>query len=116
MLTYVCLLLMRDAPSQALLLLMVLAQGGLGYGITSVLGAITAEIFEGRHFGAIFGTLFLPALAGGAVGPWLTGVLHDQSGSYVLAFWIAGGAAVVSAAAIWLAAPRQIRRVAGSNR
>jgi MFS family permease len=114
-LTYVCLLLMRDAPSQVLLLLMVLAQGMLGYGITSVLGAITAEIFEGRHFGAIFGTLFLPALAGGAIGPWLTGVLHDRSGTYVLAFWIAAGAAVVSAAAIWRAAPRQIRRVAGRN-
>ena len=114
-LTYVCLLLMRETPSQLLLLLMVLVQGMLGYGITSVLGAITAEIFEGRHFGVIFGTLFLPALAGGAIGPWLTGVLHDESGNYVLAFWIAGGAAVISAVAIWLAAPRQIRRVAGQN-
>ena len=78
------LLLLRQSPSPTLLYLMVLAQGALGYGVTSVIGAIPAEIFQGRHYGAIFGTLMLASITGGAAGPWLTGVLHDATGSYDL--------------------------------
>ena len=48
---------------------MVVSQGMLGYGLTSVVGAIPAEIFQGRHYGSIFGTLMLASIAGGAVGP-----------------------------------------------
>ena len=82
---------------------MVISQGMLGYGLTSVVGAIPAEIFQGRHYGSIFGTLMLSSIAGGAVGPWLTGVLYDHTGSYTLAFWISIGCSVISAVAIWLA-------------
>jgi len=92
---------------------MVIAQGALGYGLTSVMGAITAEIFQGRHYGSIFGTLMLLMIGGGAAGPWLTGAIHDATGSYAIGFWIAGGLSVVSAVAIWLAAPRKVRAVAG---
>jgi MFS family permease len=107
------LLLLRQTPSPVLLYLMVIAQGALGYGITSVIGAIPAEIFQGRHYGAVFGTLMLASITGGAAGPWVTGVLHDEIGSYELAFWVALGCSVLSALAIWLAAPRKVRAVAG---
>jgi len=107
------LLLLRQTPSPTLLYLMVIAQGALGYGVTSVIGAIPAEIFQGRHYGAIFGTLMLASITGGAAGPWVTGVLHDETGSYELAFWVALGCSVLSALAIWLAAPRKVRAVAG---
>jgi MFS family permease len=113
-LCYVALLLLRDLPSPALLYPMVVCQGLLGYGLVSVIGAIPAEIFEGRHYGTIFGTLMLASIAGGAVGPWLTGVIHDATGSYALAWWSAIGASTLSSVAIWLAAPRQIRAVAGA--
>jgi MFS family permease len=112
-LCYVALLLLRDAPTPALLYFMVGAQGMLGYGLTSVIGAIALEIFQGRHYGTIFGTLMIAAIAGGAAGPWMTGVLHDATGSYTAAFWICIGASVLSAVSIWLAAPREIRAVAG---
>jgi MFS family permease len=92
---------------------MVLAQGMLGYGLTSVIGAIPAEIFQGRHYGVIFGTLMLAAIGGGAAGPWVAGALHDATGSYAPAFWICIGCSGLSAVAIWRAAPRQIRAVAG---
>jgi len=108
---YAALLLLRLAPSEALLYLMVVPQGMLGYGITSVLGAIPAEIFQGKHYGTIFGTVMLAAIAGGAAGPWLTGVIHDATGSYALAWLIAIACSVVSAFAIWQAAPRQVRSV-----
>ncbi|MGH7559858.1 MAG: hypothetical protein ACRENB_02435 [Gemmatimonadales bacterium] len=45
----------QRAGRRKLLYLMVAAQGLLGYGLTSVIGAIPAEIFEGRHYGTIFG-------------------------------------------------------------
>src|SRR5204862_213815 len=73
---YLALLLMAHAPTPTLLYLMVTSQGVLGYSLTSVIGAIPAEIFEGRHYGTIFGTLMLAAIAGGAAGPWLTGLLR----------------------------------------
>jgi MFS family permease len=112
--SYVTLLLLRDLPTPTLLYLMVVCQGLLGYGLVSVIGAIPAEIFEGRHYGSVFGTLMLASIAGGAVGPWLTGVIHDATGGYTLAWWIAIGSSALSAVAIWLAAPREIRTVAGS--
>ena len=112
-LCYLSLLLLQHFPTATLLGFMVASQGMLGYGLTSVIGAIPAEIFEGRHYGTIFGTLMLASIVGGAAGPWLTGVLHDATGSYALAFWIAIGCSVLSALAIWLAAPREVRVVAG---
>jgi len=112
-LCYLALLLLPYAPTPTLLYVMVAAQGVLGYGLTSVIGAIPAEIFQGRHYGTIFGTLMLASIFGGALGPWVTGALHDATGSYALAFAIAIGCAAVSALAIWLAAPRKVRAVAG---
>jgi MFS family permease len=110
-----CLLLlaMRGRPSAALLYAMILAQGTLGYSLTSVMGPMPAEIFAGRHFGSIFGTVMLAAVLGGAAGPWVAGALHDRTGSYAPAFWIAIGCSVVSAGAIWRAAPGKVRAVAG---
>ena len=110
-----CMALLRlgSAPQPALLYGMILAQGTLGYGLTSVMGAIPAEIFAGPHFGAVFGTVMLAAILGGAAGPWITGVVYDATGSYARAFWIAGAASLFSIAAIWRAAPGKVRRVGG---
>ncbi|HMO47404.1 MAG TPA: MFS transporter [Rubrivivax sp.] len=110
---YLVLIALRHAPSPPLLYLMVLAQGFLGYGLTSVMGAIVFEIFQGRRYATIFGTVMMSLMAGSALGPWLTGVAHDFSGSYAPAFWIAVGSSAVSIAAVWLAAPRKVRMVAG---
>ena len=107
------LLALRHAPTEPLLWCMVVAQGMLGYGLTSVLGAIPAEIFAGRHYGTVFGTLMLAAIVGGAAGPWATGVLYDVTGSYAPAFSIAMAGSALSALAILLAAPRKVRAVTG---
>ena len=112
-LCYLALLGLRHEPTPTLLVLMVVSQGLLGYGLTSVLGAIPVEIFQGSHYGTIFGTLMLATIMGGAAGPWVTGALHDATGSYTLAFWIAIGCCALSAGAIWLAGPRKVRAVAG---
>jgi MFS family permease len=112
---YAALIAMEHAPSTALLYAMVFAQGFFGYALTSVMGPIVAEIFEGPHFGSIFGTITVALIGGGAAGPWVAGFIHDATGSYRLAFVLIIGCCVVSAAAIWLAAPRKVRLVAGQT-
>jgi MFS family permease len=110
---YLALIALRHAPTPALLYLMVIAQGLLGYGLTSVMGAIVAEVFQGRRYATIFGTVMVALMAGSALGPWFTGVVHDVSGSYAPAFWVAIALSAVAAGAVWLAAPRKVRLVAG---
>lgn len=109
----VLLVLMQHRASAVLLWLMVIAQGTLGYGLTSVMGPIPAEIFEGKHYGSIFGTVMLAAIVGGAAGPLAAGVIHDVAGTYTPAFWISAMLSTISAGAIWMAAPRKVRAVAG---
>ncbi|HEV7636736.1 MAG TPA: MFS transporter [Bradyrhizobium sp.] len=110
---FAALIALKFYPTLLLVWLMVLAQGPLGYGLTSIMGAVVVEIFQGKHYGSIFGTVMLAALAGGAAGPWVTGFLHDLSGSYTLAFIIGLAVSGFSAFAIWMASPRKIRAVAG---
>ena len=92
---------------------MIGSQGVVGYGLASVFGAIPAEVFQGKHYGTIFGTLNLASGIGAAAGPWLAGALFDRTGTYVVAFWLAMGLSLVSIIAMWLAAPRKVRVVAG---
>ena len=110
---FAALIALAHFPTLLLVFIMVLAQGALGYGLTSIMGAVVLEIFQGKHFGSIFGTVMLAALAGGAAGPWVTGFLHDLSGSYTLAFAIGVGVSGLSAVAIWMASPGKVRAVAG---
>ena len=112
-LCYVLLIALETNPSLPLLYLMVFSQGFLGYAISSVMGAIVAEIFEGPHYGSIFGTMTIALVLGGAAGPWVAGAIHDATGSYRLAFLLAIACCGVSAAAIWMAAPRNVRLVPG---
>jgi MFS family permease len=110
---YAALIALEQGPSQPLLYLMVVSQGFLGYAVTSVMAAIVAEIFEGPHYGSIFGTVTVALIGGGAAGPWVAGVVHDATGSYRYAFALAIACCVVSIAAIWIAAPRTVRLVPG---
>ena len=113
---YAALIELEQFPSNSLLYLMVVAQGFLGYALTSVMGPIVAEIFDGPHYGSIFGTITVALIGGGAAGPWMTGVIHDITGSYRLAFVAAIACCIVSAAAIWRAAPRKVRPVPGRSK
>ena len=110
---FAALIALKYCPRLPLVYLMVFTQGALGYGLTSVMGPVVLEIFQGKHYGSIFGTIMLAALAGGAAGPWATGVLHDLSGNYTVAFAIGIAMSVLSALAIWQASPGKVRAVAG---
>jgi MFS family permease len=110
---FAALIALARYPTLPLVYLMVVSQGALGYGLTSIMGAVVVEIFQGKHYGSIFGTIMVAALAGGAAGPLVTGLLHDLWGNYTLAFLIGIGVSALSALAIWLAAPGKVRAVAG---
>jgi MFS family permease len=111
--TYLALLALGKGPNTGLLYFMILAQGLIGYGITAVFGAIPAEIFEGKHYGSIFGVLMLIAISGGACGPWLTGALFDYTGDYVAAYWVALASSTFACITIYFASPGKVRAVAG---
>lgn len=96
-----------------LLVVVVASQGLLGYGMSICYSAMPAELFAGRHYGAIFGTYSISAAIGPAAGPWLTGVLYDRYGAYDQALVLCMVLALVSIVCIWLAAPRKVRAVAG---
>lgn len=113
---FAALMALPEFHSLALIYLMVFTQGALGYGLTSVMGPIVVEIFQGKHYGSIFGTIQVAALCGGAAGPWVTGLLHDVTGNYTAAFLIAIGMSALSALAIWRASPGRVRAVAGKLR
>lgn len=106
------LLEMEATPSLAMMYAMVILQG-VGYGLATVYGSMPADVFQGKGYGVIFGTISTMALIGGAVGPWLTGLFYDNSGNYHLAFHVIIGMSALSIFSVWMAAPRKRRLVAG---
>lgn len=107
------LLALEHSRDATFLYAMIFAQGFFGYALTSVMGPIVAEIFEGPHYGSIFGTITIALIGGGAAGPWLAGAIHDATGSYRLAFLLIIAGCLASVVAIWMASPRKVRLVPG---
>lgn len=115
-LCYALLLVMPSRPTAALLYAMIAAQGFLGYGMGSVYAAVPAELFQGRHYATVFSMLSVASGLGSGLGPWVAGALYDRTGSYAAAFWLMIAVSLLSMLAMWLAAPRKVRVVAGRVR
>ena len=96
-------------------LLYVYAVGfGLGAGLYTPMGFVgAADIFHGRHFGAISGLVLTGMGVGGALGPWLGGYIYDVTGSYTGAFILVIICFVLAGIAYWVAAPRNTHRLHG---
>ncbi len=87
---------------------------GLGYGVFAPLtSSIAADVFQSKRFGSIYGLLYVGSGTGSAIGPWVSGTIFDVTRSYGAALLVAIIAAVASAVAVWLAAPRRVRLVPG---
>jgi MFS family permease len=85
---------------------------GLGVGAAGpVLYSAAADLFQGRHFGSILGTITFGFSLGGAIGPPLAGFIHDRTNSYFIAFLIILGALISAALLMWLIAPCKITPV-----
>jgi MFS family permease len=91
-----------------MLLLLGYVVAGIGFGMRiSLLAAIPADLFAGRHLGVILGAAQGGGGLGGLIGPFLGGWLFDVTGSYQIAFAVAALAIAASAVAAWVAAPRR---------
>jgi MFS family permease len=89
---------------------------GLGQGSRAlVLSAISADIFHGKHFGAIFGYFTFSIGLGGAAGAWLGGFLFDITHSYMVPFWVSLACLVISVFIV-LASSRTVKAQQGMER
>lgn len=105
------LFLIRDT-SQLWLPILFTASFGLGLGpVGPVFFATAADLFQGKHFGSIFGVVITGFSLGGAIAPWLAGFLHDVTNSYFSTFFIISGSMATSAVLMWLIAPSKLRPV-----
>ena len=108
----IVLMLIRDASHPWMLYYYTISLG-IGRGLFSpTLAAAITDIFQGSRVGSIMGAIWFCFSVGGAIGPWLGGWLFELSGNYMGAFSVAIALFALACAAIWLAAPRKVRRVA----
>lgn len=85
---------------------------GLGYGARGpIISAIAADLFAGKQFGTIFGLISIGHGIGGALGPWMGGVVYDHFSHYRLAFVFAFVALFGAMAGFWLATRRLVATV-----
>jgi MFS family permease len=108
----ILLLLIQDASKPWLLYLYATL---FGLGSRRTLPAMAADMFQGGHFGAIYGILAFGVGIGHMIGPWFGGYLFDLTHSYTIAFAVTLIGVSLGCLGVWLAAPRKIRRVGGLN-
>ncbi len=83
---------------------------GMGYAVHAALPPlITADFFEGKGYGGIFGLHVFFIGIGGAFGAWFAGFLHDKFGNYIPVFIIAILCAFLSCLNIWWAGPKRFK-------
>ncbi|MCZ6472410.1 MAG: MFS transporter [SAR324 cluster bacterium] len=87
---------------------------GMGFtGIPPLYASTAADIFQGRHFGKILGTLDQGFGIGAATGPFLAGWIYDNYGSYEPLLWILMGVVLLTASSLWSATLSLPGRTAG---
>ena len=89
-------------PDQTWLLWMHSCFFGLTWGARGpMITAKTADLFQGRHLGAILGVISIGTGIGAAVGAWASGLIFDLSGSYRLAFILSIVSYMAGCVAFW---------------
>ena len=81
---------------------------GIGWGATApAVMAASADIFDSRQYGFIFGLVQAVINLAGAIGAWLGGAIFGHYQSYAIPFSLAIIAMLASCIFIWMAAPRK---------
>jgi len=107
----IVLMFIRDASQPWMLIYYSLSLGAANGLCSPTIAASITDIFQGPRVGAIVGAVWFAFAVGGTIGPWLGGWLFELSGDYFVAFFVATVLFAVAGTAIWLAAPRKVRRV-----
>ena len=74
-----------------------ISQGARG----PIISTLTARIFALGSVASIFGTIFMLMSFGSAFGSWISGFLHDLTGSYRAAFVFSGACIVLACMPFW---------------
>src|SRR5579864_327513 len=94
--------LLTVASSIGWLIAYIIVYGAAFGAVASLTASVRAEHFGRRAFGAISAAQGIPALAGAALGPVITGWIYDRSGAYQLAFAAVSALYAVSAGAMFV--------------
>jgi MFS family permease len=71
---------------------------GISTGLISLVGGTLFARYYGRtHLGALRGGVLTAQVAGSSLGPFITGVIFDLSGSYLISLWIFVGLLIPAA-------------------
>jgi len=85
---------------------------GMGWAVTApMFVSISADLFQGRQFGLIYGIVEAVIGGGCAFGAWFGGFIFDKTHSYHAAFIVSATFAIISSLLVWFAAPRKVRRI-----
>ncbi|MFQ5484604.1 MAG: MFS transporter [Desulfobacterales bacterium] len=89
---------------------------GIGWGVTApMFMSVSADIFQGKIFGLIYGFVEAGIGIAAALGAWVAGFIFDRTLSYHIAFNLAIVVLLMSCFFIWYAAPRKVRYKPGKN-
>lgn len=102
----IALMSIKDTSQPWLLYFYAICFGYAGGLFSSTIFAGAADLFHGRHYGAITGLLLTGLGLGGGLGPWLGGHIYDVTGSYNKAFELSMVSYALATISFWIAAPR----------
>ena len=88
---------------QAVLAILLIAPG-FG-GVIPVRPAMMADYFGAKYFGALNGIAALANTTGGALGPWIIGLIVDMTGRYEAGWYLAAAVGLIAAPLILMATP-----------
>jgi MFS family permease len=104
-------LLFFETTRATVILYLFAAFFGSGWGATAPLFmSIAADLYKGRNFGWIYGTLEGVLGIGAALGAYVGGLIFDRTGNYFWAFILVMIFSLISIPLVWLVAPRKYRR------
>jgi MFS family permease len=85
---------------------------GSGWGVSAPLFmSIAADLYKGRNFGWVYGTLEGVLGIGASLGAYVGGAIFDRTGSYFWGFILIMIFSLLSIPLVWLVAPRKFRRI-----
>lgn len=98
------LLLALHGPQHTWLLWGHIAIFGMGFGARGPLtSALVTQLYHGKNWGAILGFLEIGSGLGGTLGPWLSGMLFDRTGSYTWSFGLSMVVLTLAIVCAWYA-------------
>ena len=112
----VLLLLLIHDPSRSWMGFLYGVLFGSGMGIAApVFFTTVSDLFMGKNFGSIQGTMIFGISISGATSPWLAGFLHDKTGTYFSTYLIMLGSLLLCMLLMRFVAPHKLRPVMRSR-